>query len=127
MTTTTNDLWIVGRRMLGSTFIGVFPLDRLPPLSSIASYSSFIVNTQPANLPGMHWLAVFASPSLTYVFDPLGAYNYPHHLVDYLHRDSKRRVVYNTRVIQNPQTSLCGQHCLQWLKGMWYMPVSVCV
>jgi hypothetical protein len=117
MTTTTDDLWIAGRSMLGSPFIGVFPLDKLPPLSSIVSGNSFIVNTQSSNLPGMHWLAVFVTQSQMRVFDPLGASSYPNQLVDYLHRNNERRVFYNRRVIQDPRTSLCGQHCLRWLKG----------
>lgn len=122
---TSDELWIAGRRILNGNFIGVFPLDKLPPLSSIRSPSSFILNTQTANLPGQHWIAVAVLNRRIYVFDPLGAHSYPHYLVHYLHKDLKRRVIYNTRVIQNPMTNTCGQHCIQWLKGMC-ISLSIC-
>ena len=77
---------------LGTTFvkkfIGVYPLDRLPPLCDLPQDCSFIVNTHTHNLSGEHWLAVKINMTKINVFDPMGMY-YPPKLVVYLHRSRK--------------------------------------
>lgn len=109
---------------MGSRFVGVFPLNKLPPLSTLVSGNALILNTHTANLPGQHWIAVYVKPRELQVFDPLGATSYPHSLVAYLHMDPKRRVVYNRAIVQSPLAKDCGQHCLHWLKSKC---VHVCV
>ena len=115
MTITTQDLEKMGKEMIGNMFLGVFPVDKIPPLSCIANHSGFIVNTQSSDLPGQHWIAVKVGMKNIYVFDPLGAAGYPTPLVNYLHSDMKRKVVYNRRGIQHPLEQNCGYHCIRWV------------
>lgn len=116
MTTTSTQLYNWGKQLLGKDFVGVFPLDRLPPLSILKSGHCFIVNTQPHHLAGEHWIAVKVNQFTIQVFDPLGAAAYPHSLVNYLHKDGQRRhVVYNNKHVQDPKSKTCGYHCMEWL------------
>lgn len=131
MTTSSQTLYNAGRILIGRNFIGVFPSDKIPPLSSIQSNSSMIVNNQTYNLPGQHWLAILIRQHSIIVFDPLGPNFYPHHLVNYLHSDVNRKVHYSLKRIQNPLVNNCGQLCLDWLKGkmvlLFYISVCICV
>ena len=108
----TKELWKAGNCLIGG-FVGVFPLDKIPPVSSLKQGNSFIVNTQTHNLPGEHWIAVYEDQFTIRVFDPMSLYYRPF-LVSYLH-NGQRRVVYNRVLVQDPYTPTCGQHCLLWL------------
>lgn len=101
----------IGTKLLGSEFLGVYPLDKLP---FIPVNKAIIVNTHSSNLGGEHWIAVYNKPAKILVFDPLGFY-YPNILVSHLSKISKP-IVYNKIRYQDPFTTNCGQHCLLWLK-----------
>lgn len=112
-----NEIVKIARKLKIKNFIGVFPLNQLPPPSSYRRPFCFIVNTDTANLPGKHWIAVsFAKNGIVRAFDPLGVY-YPAMLCDYLAR-SNRRVSFNHVMYQDPTSRLCGQHCLRWLRSI---------
>ena len=123
MTTTSLQLYSWGKHYLGDNFVGVFPLNRIPLMSTLKAGNTFIVNTQPDYLSGQHWIAVRVAEYTIHIFDPLGSANYPHRLVSHLHR-SMKKVVYDGRRIQHPSESNCGIHCLRWLRGMC---VFVCI
>lgn len=42
-------------------FLGVFPRDALPPKPVKKKTFCFIINTDPSNKPGLHWLAIFVN------------------------------------------------------------------
>ena len=106
------------KRLKIDNFIGVFPLNRLPP--SLTIYRKplcFIVNTDSANLPGQHWLAVsYSRCGIVRAFDPLGVF-YPDLLANYLAKRG-RHVIFNRTTYQDPSRRTCGQHCLRWLKSI---------
>lgn len=121
----TNDLDRQGKRYFGNEFLGTFPLDKLPPL--IRAGDKFITNTQTANLPGEHWIAVsYKTNGIVYAFDPLGMY-YPSHLVNHLFRYCVGcvSVKFNRVTYQNPLANTCGLHCLMFLRD--YYPYHVFV
>ena len=101
----------IGTKWLGSDFLGVFPLDKIP---YIPENKALIVNTQTSTLSGEHWLAVYNKPENLLVFDPFGFY-YPSLLVSTLSRLSKP-IIYNRTQYQQWFTTTCGQDCLLWLK-----------
>ncbi len=55
-------------------YLGDFPIDKLPPRNSLRPPCCFIVNTDPHDKPGMHWIALCIPPgtrsSIIYM-DPL--------------------------------------------------------
>lgn len=114
----TLELWNIGDYIFGNEqFVGVYPLNKMPPLSTLKNFTSMIINTETHNLPGQHWLAVFVCPLSIHTFDPLSVY-YPALLVSYLERDPMRKVVYNRIQRQDPGKPTCGQHCILWLVDM---------
>lgn len=105
------DLMKMGKILLGTNFIGVFPLDKLPQNLTIPSY--FIVNTHTANLPGQHWLAVaFIKWGSIHAFDSFGL-EYPPALVHFLKRYG--RMVLNNKTLQSPFEKTCGMYAIRWL------------
>ena len=101
----------LGKKCLGERYIGTFPLNS-PPFY-LKPNTCFIINTQSANLPGEHWLAVNITYTNIELFDPFGLY-YPSSLVNYLTRSSKH-VTFNRKQYQDFNTNLCGYYCLKWL------------
>ena len=100
----------LGRRR----FKGVYPLERLPDFLQNGCY---VINTHTSNLDGEHWIAIHVKPNIIHVFDPMGMF-YPPLLVTKLER-MHQRVEYNQIMYQNPLTFLCGQYCIEWLRGQY--------
>jgi hypothetical protein len=102
-----------GKRLLGSKWIGVYPLDKIPPILQNV-IGGMIVNSQTSTLPGEHWIAVYFTNLEIRVFDPLGLL-YPAFMVNTLLQMGNKKVTFNSKMYQNPLKSTCGQHCLLWL------------
>lgn len=106
-------------RLLSSThgthFLGVFALDQLPPRLPNDNQHSYclIVNTDPSNLPGMHWLAVYIDRNKNFLADVFDSYGRvpPLSLQRWLTKHC-RRWTYTRRFIQGALTSLCGIYCI---------------
>jgi hypothetical protein len=99
----------IGSILLGSKWIGVFPLDKVP----LDREGGLVVNTQPSTLRGEHWLAVYITLYKINVFDPFGFY-YPSLLVNRI-ETMNRSTFYNNVMYQDPLSKTCGQYCLLWL------------
>jgi len=93
-------------------FGGVLPIDKLPSKSIERSF--FIINTDPALLPGEHWVCIFfPQESPPEFFDSLGRdpNYYSHNLAAFL----GGRYMYNTARVQAYYSSTCGLYCLYFL------------
>lgn len=102
----------------GTHFLGVFALDQLPPRlpmdddPNVHGYC-MIVNTDPANLAGMHWLAVYIDRDKRQwgeVFDSYGRVP-PLSLQRWLAKHC-RHWTHTRRFIQGPLSTLCGVYCI---------------
>jgi hypothetical protein len=102
-----------GRILLGDRWLGVYSLDEIPYLNKTGG---MVINTQPKNLPGEHWIAVYIKPDLIQVHDPLGIY-YPNVLVNKI-MSAHRKVVFNRVRVQDSKTVTCGHLCLIWLSNV---------
>jgi hypothetical protein len=94
-----------------ANFGGVFPSDMLP--SKFNRPTTFIVNLDPHNKPGSHWVAVtFRDKYSAWYFD---SYGLPP-IVESLERFLRRNTVhytYNQRQLQSISSDICGQYaCL---------------
>lgn len=67
--TMTNDLLKAGKKLIGPTFVGVFPQDKVP---NLRSGESVIFNNHTHTEPGEHWLAGFKTDKGLVVFDSFG-------------------------------------------------------
>ena len=97
------------------SFVGVFPLNKIPHLRRCAS-RALIINTQTDNLPGQHWIAVRTMWDRAWIYDPMASHPPPpalcHHLLIYCNI----AFLYICNVaIQPPLTNTCGHHCVYFL------------
>jgi len=96
------------------TFVGVFPLDKIPSLHGKSH--SFIVNTQTHNLPGQHWIAVRTVFDRAWIFDPLSSHPPPPSLCHHLSLYCNIYKLYVCRMsVQPPSSNTCGPHCVYFL------------
>jgi hypothetical protein len=97
--------------MLKSTK-GVFPIDKLP--TNIYPYKMLLMNTDPAFLPGKHWVCMFIpNNGPSEFFDSIGKnpYQYSKKIVDFL----GDTYLYNTVRLQPHNSDTCGLYCLYFL------------
>ena len=93
---------------------GVYAADQLPHY--ISPSTAIIVNTDPHNENGTHWVAFYLNRNggLIEFFD---SYGQPPHLQFYqgLLRRNARRYLYNEHRLQSDNTLVCGHYCLVYL------------
>jgi len=92
-------------------FLGVFAKDTIPHLSETLHYPvCFVVNSDPSNLPGTHWLAFyFISSSTCEFFDSYGLPPSFYHFNFLAH--SNISCEYNKLVLQAFDSQVCGHYC----------------
>lgn len=126
---TTTELVIAARKNteLSTYFLGVYPIDHLPVLQNITRIRfGFIVNSDTANLPGKHWIAIalFPDEGRGEVFDSFGQ-NPPNRIRAWMEKNCPRGWMYNEHFIQGPFTTLCGAYCLFYLYNRLVMRYSL--
>ena len=114
-----NELNYAMAKMLGinsKDFRGVFASNQIPSKTLRAPFG-FIVNNEPSNLPGQHWVAFFKGhengPLLFFDSYGLKARTISKHFKRFL--DSKELIIQNKIPFQNINTDICGQYCLYFL------------
>ena len=78
-------------------------VDKLP--------SIYIVNTDPASNPGLHWTCIYIGREVSNFYDPL-AQPPQKEFLDFLTRNSESGYLLNTRQLQAFGSETCGHHCL---------------
>lgn len=97
-------------------FAGCYPIDRMP-LQRKAPVS-FVVNSDPHDMPGTHWVCVYVDTRLAVFFDSYGkpASFYSNQLAEYLARETRSKSLWINRVqLQSNYSDLCGQYCMHAL------------
>lgn len=95
-------------------FKGVFACDKLPK-NKINKPSCFIINTDPASLPGTHWVAVYF-PKRGYAdyFDSFGMKPNIKSILKFISHNSVK-YNYNSKQLQNIFSPVCGNYCCEYL------------
>lgn len=93
---------------ISSFYGGVVALDQIPSL--IEKPTIFIVNTDPAALPGTHWLSVFFNFGFNEHFDSSG--HLPSLALQQELISQGPLYMYNTMRVQSFTSDTCGQFCL---------------
>lgn len=103
-------------------FLGCFPIDRLPQIKNGRRRGdiAFIVNSDPHNKPGQHWLAVYISSTVVVFFDSLAqpAWTYSTKLESIIRRQNNRKVWTVGIPLQSVYSNLCGQYCVFAIQTM---------
>lgn len=96
-------------------FRGVFACDRLPSVNHLPC--TIIVNTDPSNEPGEHWVALhLMEGSRCDYFDPFGFPPLVPELQVFTHRYGHRGQRYNRVTMQDVTTTLCGDYCICFVR-----------
>ena len=101
-----------GDPKISQVFEGVKPSDRLP--ANPPYPSAFVVNTDPHNKPGKHWVAFYIDQDRN--GDYMDSYGRPPFstMERYLD-DNCIEWQYSTKQLQSPLTITCGQFCVYFL------------
>lgn len=96
------------------TLIGVYAADNIPKKHHPMPYG-FIVNTDPHQLPGKHWIACYIKNNVLETFDSYG--HSPGILSPFIKRymNTFERTLNNTKRLQSSETRVCGQYCFFYL------------
>ena len=104
---------------LAPIFAGVFAADELPGLPEQWKKRAYIVNTDPIDKPGSHWLAIFTKKHTCEVMDsyglPLKWYK-PSDVVEWVFENFEI-VRSNAMTLQEMNSQSCGQYALMYLKA----------
>ena len=99
-----------------SQFCGIYAENTLPQM--VKSYPcGVIVNTDPKDRPGQHWVAFyFPSSERGEFFDSFGhpPQVYSAHFVQFLNRNCEHWT-FNPRTLQSVLTAVCGEYCIFYL------------
>lgn len=98
------------------TFVGCFSIDQIP--KKARPPLSFVINSDPANGAGEHWLSVWRKGGLTVFFDSLGMppSHYSAELDDYIRRDGRSWT--NNVQWQSSYSNVCGQYCIHAIQTL---------
>ena len=100
---------LVSRLLLGVRWLGVFARDELPDLKRERRPWCLILNSDPKDQPGTHWLAFYAAiAGPIELFDSFGfsPINYSLDSLNLLHLGYP---------LQSPSTSVCGHYCIVYI------------
>lgn len=103
--------------VLSQSVIGVFAADEIPTHIPLFPFSC-IVNTDPKNKPGQHWVAFYLpSKNLTgEFFDSYG--NPPSYYEDIFQlfaNGLSLKLKYSPQQLQSEKTNVCGYYCIYYL------------
>jgi hypothetical protein len=94
-------------------FIGCYPSDGLPDPKSIQYPSAFIVNLDPHQFAGSHWIAIYVKREEAYYFDSLAL---PvNEIIDESFLKEFPRVRKNAKAYQSPDNNTCAHHCISFI------------
>src|ERR1700733_2901326 len=98
--------------MVKDIFVGVFAADQIPEKQYPGAY---VVNTDPSNQPGQHWVAFFCTESGELeAFDSFGnnPATYSKYIKEWMGTDY---LVLSQSVLQSDDSTLCGNYCLYFI------------
>lgn len=103
--------------ILKSYFQGVLASDQLP-MSPSKRTSAYIVNTDPHDKPGRHWIAFWTDQGICEIMDSYGL-PLQYYQARPLERWTKKwkYIVSNGRALQSLTSKACGHYCLFYLKA----------
>ena len=99
------------------SFAGVYACDHLSYIEINKYPKSFLVNTDPMELPGTHWITTsFNEQMKEEFFDSYGKHlvNYNKHFSDLINRNAVEWG-HNKIQLQSAFSTVCGQYCIYFL------------
>ena len=99
-------------------FRGVYASDRLPKHVPKGIAHAFVINTDPHDKPGTHWVAIYISPfgKIVY-FDSFGMAPFPKTIEIFVHRHGSHLQT-NPITLQSFNARTCGLYCVLFIEHM---------
>jgi hypothetical protein len=98
-----------------SNFLGTFARDNLP--YRIRNNTGLIVNTDPKDKPGEHWVAIFKDKSgYCEYFDPFGLPPLFAEFIQFLNENSSIGIKWSQIQLQCVECITCGYYCVEYIK-----------
>lgn len=96
-------------------YIGCFAADKIPRHLIPNFFHCMVVNIDPSNSKGTHWISLYCKPPLYLeYYDPLGIWPPPsEYIIDYLAKF--KQIKYNRASLQSPYSRTCGKHAIFFL------------
>ena len=98
-------------------FLGTYPCDMLN--FSLPKRCGIVVNTDEADEPGEHWVAIYREDNVPIYFDSFGLPPFKEAIAHYLNTISPQGWCYNTLCFQSIYQDTCGMHCIYFLISMF--------
>ena len=99
-------------------FYGTVACDRLPSLANQEGPTAYIVNTDPHDEPGRHWIALWTQENVCEILDsyamPLEVYHTTEPLIEWLNCHYKYQVA-SGKTLQLLFSQSCGDYALMFL------------
>lgn len=100
-------------RDLGSSFGGVYPRDLIPDHLNFKE-KAIVINTDPHDQPGTHWVCLYLDGDTVEYFDSYGFPPLYSEIQEFIDRNSNH-MKYNENHYQELDSNVCGQYCVYFL------------
>jgi hypothetical protein len=121
----TNQIFCILHETAAAAFLTCIPKDYLVDYEaeirsrmSNGVASALVINTDPSNRPGEHWVALWISPTgRVYWFDSYGfpPSFYDEKLSDFCNRFSGKQIWFNSHMLQSTLTDVCGEYVVMFI------------
>src|SRR5690349_568978 len=90
-------------------FLGTYPADEIPLKVISKRPLAMVINLDPSNLPGSHWVALFINENnIAHYLDSFGRCNISDHIMKFLRMNDVKYLKHNNISIQNKSSMACG-------------------
>jgi len=98
-------------------FLGTFARDQLPTSLPKFRPLAIIMNTDPINLPGQHWVSIFVDETnCAEYFDSYGLPPLHSEILNCIGNNNIKNLSYNSMQIQGVSSNTCGHYCVLFVK-----------
>ena len=109
----------LAQKVLGTNFLGVYPADAGPNITS-SNNTSIIFNLSKHNAVGTHYVAIHFSKNKIFYFDSYGKKLTNKSILTYL-KSFSLPIFYHTKSVQPPESIFCSLYSLGYLKAVQKM------
>ena len=99
-----------------SNYMGTFSMNRLPDLPN-SFPKSIIINTDPANKVGDHWVALVLTDQRAFYFDSFGIEIINEEVKEFL-IPKYTTIIFNNLCIQHISSDKCGAYCIYFVRSV---------
>jgi len=97
-------------------YVGTYACNQLPTKFIAKRPFALIMNTDPIEMPGQHWVAIFVNKNSGEYFDSYGLSPMNKEVYEFFQKQKIHNLTHNTNQIQGVSATTCGAYCVTFLK-----------